>query len=218
MTGIQVILFCRGDLHCIDGLKMHIQKQTLWSIIVDGKMSRWSKLWRVSGSLTQWTIRREVIKIFERRPSQLKVSIEVLTSLVNFLKYIFRRGCAVDLRDIKYSHIWGLWWRQQFWRWECCLRLVTMTMAMTITMMYIVALVVSLERAQSTQLVGPDSSLWLRRHLHSTHSYTIGYIGHITESSTIYKWYNHFLSNVLCTSLQDYFNPFSTCTSSSLKP
>ena len=82
----------------------------------------------------------------------------------------------------------------------------------------IVALVVSLERAQSTQLVGSDSSLWLRRHLHSTHSYTIGYIGHITESSTIYKWYNHFLSNVLCTSLQDYFNPFSTCTSSSLKP
>ena len=109
-----------------------------------------------------------------------------------------------------------------------------LTMTMTITMMQTVALVVSLERAQSTQLVGSDSSLWLQRHLHSTHSYTIGYIGHITEQLkqnlflyfTLFSFrsflivlhgsrfmiqqpftstqYNHFLTYILCTSLQDY--------------
>ena len=49
----------------------------------------------------------------------------------------------------------------------------------------IVALVVSLERAQSTQLVGSDSSLWLRRHLHSTNFL------HDWLHSTHYRKFNH---------------------------
>ena len=61
-------------------------------LMTKGNMSGWSKLWGVWGSLTRWTIRRGVIKIFEGRPSQLEVPIKVLTSLVNFLKYISKIG------------------------------------------------------------------------------------------------------------------------------
>ena len=102
MNDNQVILFCRGDLHCIDGLKMHIQKQTLWSIVVDGKKQHVT-LVKIVSSLRQFD------KMNNKEGSDQNIwgasfSIESFHRSPNILgqlpKIYFQDD--IDLCDIKY--------------------------------------------------------------------------------------------------------------------